>query len=191
MGLFDRRLLIVGGKNSAVEAAIRCARAGADVTLSYRKQHFDAGSVKYWLLPELESLIKTGRVTYHPRTTPVEIEEDRAVLGSVDDSTRSELAADFVLLLTGYLQDKTLFEQLGVELEGANASPVLEKETMQTSVPGLYVAGTAVAGTQERFRLFIENSHPHVTRIVRAITGQAPPPQLVNDAASRYNLAES
>ena len=169
---FRKKLLIVGGRNSAVEAAIRCERIGADVAISYRKQAFDSKAVKYWLTPEIEMLIKTGRIAYYPQTQPVEITPAAVTLQDINDSkTRTPHAADFVLLLTGYEMDTTLFEIAGVTLKGENRAPTVDTATMQTNVPGIYVAGTAAAGTQNRFRLFIENCHAHVAKIVKSITG--------------------
>lgn len=195
---FGQKLLIVGGRNSAIEAAIRCARAGSRVTLSYRRAAFDDKSVKYWLLPEVKAMIKTSQVRYLPRTVPTRICEThvRLVLtdaegNPVPDADPIDVPADFVLLMTGYRMDTSLLQQAGVELAGENRGPKVDPETMMTNVPGLYVAGTAAAGTQISFRLFIENCHPHVTKIVRSITGKEPPAGLVNDAAKRYELPES
>jgi len=195
---FTQKLLIIGGRNSAVEAAIRCARGGAHVTLSYRREKFDDTSVKYWLLPEIQALIKSGQITYRPNTTPTRIENTHARLVPTDAHGKPDphaepidVPADFVLLMTGYQMDTSLLEQAGVELIGENRGPRLDPDTMMTNVPGLYVVGTAAAGTQKNFRLFIENCHPHVTKIVRSITGNDPPPGLVNDAAKTYDLPES
>jgi thioredoxin reductase (NADPH) len=195
---FAQKLLIVGGRNSAVETAIRCARAGANVTLSYRKAAFDDRSIKYWLLPEIMALVKSRQITYLPNTVPIRICESHARLAPTDAEGQPvpqaepiDVPADFVLLLTGYRMDTTLLEQAGVELVDENHGPKLDTDTMMTNVPGLYVAGTAAAGTQKKFSLFIENCHPHVTKIVRSITGQDPPAGLVNDAAKRYELPES
>lgn len=199
---FAQKLLIVGGRNSAVETAIRCRRAGAHVTLSYRRERFDDRSVKYWLLPEILSLIKSGQVTYLPNTTPTRITESHPRLarlaptdpdGQIDPNGGDpiDVPADFVLLMTGYRMDTSLLEAAGVELVGENRGPRLDPDTMMTNVPGLYVAGTAAAGTQKNFRLFIENCHPHVTKIVKSITGREPPPGMVNDAAEKYDLPES
>jgi len=165
---FQKKLLVVGGRNSAVEAAIRCHRAGADVTLSYRGESFP-DSVKYWLKPEIDWLIETGRIRFLPRSTVTRITETHVRFDPVGD-----IEADFVLLLTGYVMDTTLLEQAGVELVGENRAPKVDSMTMQTNVPGLYIAGTAAAGTQVRFKLFIENCHPHVVKIVRAICGKDP-----------------
>ena len=196
---FGQKLLIVGGRNSAVETAIRCSRAGADVTLSYRRAAFDDKSVKYWLLPEIQALIKSGQVRYLPNTAPTRIcgTHVRLVKTTHDgdiDSTQDDpmdVSANFVLLLTGYRMDTSLFEQSGVTLVGENRGPHFDPDTMMTNVPGLFVAGTAAAGTQKRFRLFIENCHPHVSKIVRSITGEDPPSGLINDAAKTYDLPES
>ena len=161
---FQKKLLIVGGRNSAAEAAIRCFRAGAKVTLSYRRAAFDEKSIKYWLMPELQWLIRHGHITFHPATLVRRIEaqyvdlqpcatdgqlvEDASAHPSVNLSGDIRIEADFVLLLTGYAMDTSLLTQAGAKLQGENNAPVLDDE-MQTTVPGLYVAGTAAAGTQE------------------------------------------
>jgi len=189
---FRQNLLIVGGKNSAVEAALRCDRAGAHVTLSYRNDAFDENAIKYWLTPEIKALIKHGQIAFHPRTVPSAINPDAVTLASVDDAAQhQDVPADFVLLLTGYTQDKSLFESAGVTLVGDNRAPQHDPDTMMTNVPNLYVAGTAAAGTQNAFKLYIENSHPHVTKIITSLTGSPPPPRLVNTSAQTYGLPES
>ena len=164
---FGKRLLIVGGRNSAVEAAVRCHRAGADVTISYRGEDFDPKVVKFWLLPEVRALIRDGLVRFLPQTSVVEIRRGTVVLST------GEVAADFVLLMTGYRQDPTLFDMLGVRLEGVAREPVHDPETMETNVPGVFIAGTAVAGTPPRkVSVIVETCHVHVPRFVAAIRGQ-------------------
>jgi thioredoxin reductase (NADPH) len=165
---FDKKLLVVGGRNSAIEAAVRCQRAGAHVTLSYRGDDFDAKSVKFWLLPEIRSMIRDDRVRFLPRTAPVEIRGGTVLL-----DTGAEIAADFVLALTGYRQDTTLFEMLGVDMHGEDRKPLLNEETMETNVPGVFVAGTAVAGSPaERVRVIVEDCHVHVPKILSAVVGR-------------------
>ncbi|HEV8659205.1 MAG TPA: NAD(P)-binding domain-containing protein [Thermoanaerobaculia bacterium] len=165
---FGKRLLIVGGRNSAVEAAVRCHRAGADVTISYRGDDFDPKVVKFWLLPEVRALIRDGLVRFLPRTLPMEIRNGTVLLDPL-----GEIPADFVLALSGYRQDTTLFEMLGVELRGEAREPVYDHETMETNVPGVYIAGTAIAGTPPRkVSVIVETCHVHVPRIVHAITGK-------------------
>jgi len=195
---FRQRLLIVGGKNSAAEAALRCYHAGADVMISYRRAEF-SDSIKYWILPELKSLIKHQRIAFYPCTQPTAITPGQVTLAATDDqgNPRSDqtatktVDADFVLLLTGYRMNPALLEMAGVQLNGENLAPTIDSQTMMTNIEGLYIAGTAAAGTQLHFRLFIENCHPHVVRIVRSITGQAPAKHLVNRAAQQHGLPES
>lgn len=187
---FRRKVLIVGGRNSAVEAAIRCVRIGADVTLSYRGEEFDDERVKFWLLPEIWAMIREGRIRFLPHSRVIEIREDSVLLGSAVDErdVSTEIAADCVLLMTGYRQDPTLFEKLGVLLEGEGRKPRYDDETMETNVPGLFVAGTAAAGTQlGGVKEFIETSHVHVDRIVAALKGETPPGEQPPD----YELPES
>jgi thioredoxin reductase (NADPH) len=177
---FRRRLLIVGGRNSAAEAALRCWRAGAQVALSYRRAEFDPKIVKHWILPDLETQIELGTIDFYPQTVPVEITPEHVVLEGIDANgwqtgEHVRHPADFVLLLTGFRADMTLFELAGVELAGEARVPMHDPATMETNVSGLYVAGTAAAGQhQQRYTLFIENTHVHVGRIVQAITGRWP-----------------
>jgi len=168
---FGRRLLIVGGRNSAVEAAVRCHRAGASVTMSYRREDFDPKVVKFWLLPEIRALMRDGLVRFLPRTVPVAIGSGTATLSHLSNGRTEEIAAQMVLLMTGYRQDPTLFDLLGVELHGDDRQPVYDPETMETNVPGVFVAGTAVAGTPPRkVTVIVETCHVHVPRIVGALT---------------------
>lgn len=174
-----QNLLIVGGKNSAAEAAVRCYRAGAKVTLCHRDLELSS-SIKYWLKPELEWLIKSGEIKQFAGHVPVKILPNRVELAPVGaDRTptlegRVSVPADFVLLLIGYVMDPTLLANAGVELMGPGKTPRINPNTMESNVPGLYVAGTAAAGTQLSFKLFIENCHAHVVRILREIAEREP-----------------
>ncbi|HEX4054559.1 MAG TPA: NAD(P)-binding domain-containing protein [Tepidisphaeraceae bacterium] len=172
---FQKDLLIVGGRNSAVEAALRSHYAGARVSMSYRKPQFDAASIKYWLWPEMNGLIQSGKLKAHFNTTLKEIRPGGAVLLG-DGGKTIEVPADFVLLLIGYEADMTLCKMAGVELKQPGNAPTFDPATMQTNVPGVYVAGTAMGGTQERYAVFIENCHVHTQRIMASLTGAAPPP---------------
>jgi len=172
---FQRQVLVVGGKNSAVEAALRCWHAGAQVSLAYRGDAFPEKSVKYWLLPELKGRIHRGEIQALFRTDPLRISPTHVTLRR--DGVEFDVGADDVLLMTGYTADMSLFEQLGAELEGEDRSPVIDPDTMETTVPGLYVAGTATAGTQHGYTLFLENCHIHAVRIAAALAGDTPPPE--------------
>lgn len=186
---FRRRVLIAGGRNSAIEAAVRCVRVGAQVTLSYRGQKLDPSHIKFWLFPEIVGMIRDQRLTFLPNTTVREIRSDVVLLEHIDAGGNEPLSieADFVLLLTGYEQDPDLFIQAGVELVGPERRPRIDEQTMETNVSRLFVAGTAAAGTQSSgVKEFIETSHVHVGRILAALTGEAAP-----SGTKRWDMLES
>jgi thioredoxin reductase (NADPH) len=176
---FNQRLLVVGGGNSALEFAARCWRAGAEVTLSYRRRQFNPLFVKSALMEDFRTLTREEKITFLPRTVPVEIGPRYVTLAPTRDGEplESELTqhrADFVLLCTGYRANLDLFEKAGVTLEKRGRVPRFDPETMETDVAGLYVAGTAANGDRGRHKLFIETTHHHVTKIVRQVTGTEP-----------------
>jgi thioredoxin reductase (NADPH) len=171
---FRTRLLVVGGMNSALEAALRCFRAGAEVTISYRRAELGRGAAKRHLTAEVGMWIREGRIRFLPETLPVEITPEHVLLAPARDGEPVEgetipQPADIVLLSTGFVADMCLFEQLGVQLEGPRRVPTYSPDTMETNVPGLYVAGTAAGGTQREFQHFIETSHVHVDKIIAAL----------------------
>jgi thioredoxin reductase (NADPH) len=169
---FGRRVLIIGGRNSAIEAALRLHHAGADVSLSYRGAVLPEDGIKYWLLPEIKGLIAAGRINGLMPTIVQEILPDRVRLRRLDDGSIADHPADDVLSLVGYEQDKSLFRAAGVQLEGESLRPVYDQATMETNVPGIYVAGTATAGTQSsKYKTFLENCHDHVDKIAAHLTG--------------------
>ena len=167
---FRKRLLVVGGKNSAIEAALRCHLAGADVSVSYRRSQFDPGSIKYWLLPEINSLIAAKKIAGLFEAVPIEI-----IPGSVrlrHESGAFDRPFDFVLLLIGYEADMTLLRSAGVGLDGDCQRPRFDPLTMETDVPGIFVAGCAIGGTQDKYSIFLESCHVHVGRIMAAFAGK-------------------
>jgi thioredoxin reductase (NADPH) len=187
---FQKRVLIVGGRNSAVEAALRCYRAGARVHFCYHGTGVDAKDIKYWLYPEFSSLVKAGKIVGHfgrevAEILPGEVKlraagaTSAAAAAQGEESRRAGTTAtlpiDFVLLMTGYRADMSLAAAAGVALNGDQLIPAYDPATMETNVPGLYVAGTAIAGTQRRYKVFLENCHIHVERILAHLTGKAPP----------------
>lgn len=171
---FQKNVLIVGGKNSAIEAAIRLYRAGSKVTLVYRGKELSSDKIKYWLYPEIIHLIKKKQIEFLPSTHVKEISCNNVQL--VSNNQDLSISPDLVLLLTGYNQDSSLFEQLGIELSGPGKTPQYSRKTMETNIPGVYVAGTAVAGTQiGGVKEFIETSHIHVKRIMAHLKGEQCP----------------
>src|SRR6185503_6349321 len=101
--------------------------------------------IKYWLLPEIKGLVKAGHVRFEPSTAPVAITPDGVTLTRLEGSGMAagpsfEVPADDILLLTGYEMDGALLERAGVQLAGPQRAPTFNLRTMETNVPGLYVA---------------------------------------------------
>jgi thioredoxin reductase (NADPH) len=182
---FRKRLLIVGGKNSAIEAALRCHNAGACVSLSYRRAQLEPASVKYWLLPEMNGLLRSGEIKGYFGSQPIQITPSNVTLRDAAGAT-TDVPADFVLLAIGYESDMSLCRLAGVELRGSCEKPAFDDRTMETNVPGIHLAGTVTGGTQDKYEVFIENGHVHIGRIVAAITGHG-----TGQAAAVYEQPES
>ena len=171
---FGRRVIVVGGKNSAAESAIRLWRAGARVTIVHHREALHP-RIKYWIRPEIESSIRSGLIHARLGTRVVEIGPGSVTLEGVADGDRTEVPVDDVLLQIGFEADGSLFEALGCELHGENAAVRHDPGTMETTVSGVHVAGTAVNGTQGSFQVYIENSHIHAQRIAASLAGEPVP----------------
>lgn len=151
---YGQNVVVVGGRNSAVEAALQLFRAGARVTLVYRGTAFPR-SVKYWLKPDLENRIKAGELAAR-LGAQVESISVAAVTIRAADGTREQIPADRVYPLIGFHPDLTLFDRIGIAYDQATGRPVIDSETLRTSVPGVYVAGSVTAGNKIS-EIFIEN----------------------------------
>jgi bacillithiol disulfide reductase len=147
-------VVVIGGRNSAVEAALQLFRAGARVTLVYRGTTFPR-SVKYWLKPDLENRVKAGEIAARMGAHLEAITEREVVIR--DGLGRTErLPADRVYALTGFHPDFQLFERLGIAYDADTGRPHLDPETLETDVPGVYLAGSLTAG-RKISEIFIEN----------------------------------
>jgi len=164
---FDRDVVIVGGRNSAAEAALDLFRGGARVTLVHRGAEMGS-TLKYWVRPDIENRFKAGevKVFFNALTqaiTPTSVEIDQ-------QGTLHSLPAERVFLLTGYFSSTRFFKQLGIPFSTETLRPEYNPETFETPVKGVYLAGSVVGG---RFNaeVFIENGRFHGERAVKAIAG--------------------
>jgi thioredoxin reductase (NADPH) len=146
---YGRDAVVIGGKNSAVEAALQLFRAGARTTIIYRGKTWPK-SVKYWLRPDLENRIKAGEITARLAAHVVAITPREVSLG-IDS-----IPADRVYALIGFHPDLSLFDRLGIEYDRETGRPAIDPDTLETSVPGVHVAGSAIAGNRIS-EIFIEN----------------------------------
>ena len=165
---FDNDVLVVGGKNSAAISALDLWRHGARVTLVHRepKMHHH---VKYWILPDIENRIKNGEVQAYFQSNVVEIGPDTVRVETPEGEVT--LKNDFVFAMTGYHPDFAFLEELGVRFEGEDRLPVCDPETLESNVPGVYLAGVIVAGSRTN-EIFIENGRFHGRQIARALAAK-------------------
>ena len=163
---YRRPVAVVGGKNSAAEAALDLYRSGAHVTLVHRGAELGT-SIKYWVKPDIENRIAEGSIPARFETRVVEIRPHELVVQPVDGGPTEVLPADGVFLLTGYLADLAFLRSAGIDV-AANNIPRHDPETYETNVPGLYLAGAVVAGAN-RGEVFIENGRFHGKVVVEHI----------------------
>jgi len=162
---YRQRVVVVGGKNSAAEAALELYRAGAHVTLVHR--HATLGeSIKYWVRPDIENRIKEGSIAARFQSRVVEIRPTEVVIERGD--AREEIPCDGVLLLTGYHPDVKLMTEAGVRCHAETLVPDLNPDTFETNVPNLFLAGGCVAG-RNTGSIFIENGRFHGEKIIAVL----------------------
>ncbi|MCU1321911.1 MAG: dependent oxidoreductase [Acidobacteriaceae bacterium] len=160
-------VLVIGGKNSAAIAALELWRHGARVTLVHRGAEMHR-HVKYWILPDINNRIKNGEVKAHFQSTVTNISADDVTIATPDGSIT--IANQFVFALTGYHPDFPFIERLGVQLDANNdRCPVCDPATLESNVPGIYVAGVIVAGERTN-EIFIENGRFHGKLIASDLT---------------------
>jgi thioredoxin reductase (NADPH) len=163
---YKQKVLIVGGKNSAVEAALDLWRHGAHVTVVHRGPALSSG-VKYWILPDFENRVADGSIKARFNTRVLELKRGSAVIDG-PGGTKEEIEADFVFILIGYRPDISFLKSLGIEIESDSLAPVHAPETMESNVPNLFVAGGMVGGRFNN-RVFIENGRQHGKKIVDSL----------------------
>ena len=168
---YRQKVAVVGAANSAVDAALEIWRKGADVTMVIRESSL-RDSVKYWVKPDIENRIAEGSIKAYfnsrvaritPRTIDIQTPDGALTLDN-----------DFVLAMTGYQPPFAFMESCGVPFQDdPDHTPVYNQHTMETSVPGLYLAGVVVGGLKTN-KWFIENSRIHAELIVRDISSKLP-----------------
>jgi thioredoxin reductase (NADPH) len=178
---YRQRVVIVGGKNSAAEAALELFRAGAHVTLVHRRSTLGA-SIKYWVKPDIDNRIAEGSIPARFDTHVVEITQDSVIVESVGQGfspeggpadgvggARESLSADRVFLLTGYHADFTLLEACGIAIDPDTGVPAYDPSTLESNVPNVFLAGGVLAG-KDTAPIFIENGRFHGERLVKVLT---------------------
>jgi thioredoxin reductase (NADPH) len=161
-----QNVLVIGGGNSAVDAALETYRANANVTLAVRDSQIKE-SVKYWVKPDIQNRIKNGEITGYFDTEVKTIRKNEVVLDTPDGL--KTIANDFVLAMTGYKPNFDLMKSFGINLtDDKDKMPVYDEKTLETNRKGMYVAGV-VCGGMDTSKLFIENTRVHAEHIANDI----------------------
>ena len=159
---------VIGGKNSAAIAALELWRHGARVTLIHRGPEMHR-HVKYWIKPDIENRIKNGEIKAYFNTRVMEIGQDSLLLRTTEGPLT--IPNHFVFALTGYHPDFEFLEQLGIAFTGHDRLPVCDEKTLESNVPGVYLAGVIVAGMRTN-EIFIENGRFHGRQIAEALAAK-------------------
>lgn len=162
---FKQHVLIVGGKNSAVEAALDLWRHGAVVTMAHRGPSLSKG-VKYWIQPDFDNRVAAGAIKFHTDTTVKEFRPGCTILRS--HGKEWEVKTDFAFILTGYHPDVEFLKQMGIAIDPVSLEPQYDPATYETNIPNLYVAGGLVGGLNNN-KIFIENGRKHGKSIIKKI----------------------
>lgn len=161
-----RDVVVVGAKNSAAKAALKCYRHGARVTMIVRAEAIHP-HVKYWIRPDLLNRIDEGSITAWFRSTLTRILPDAVEFDSPDG--HMNIPNDVVLAMTGYRPDYAFLDSMGIDAEAdPSRTPIHDEDTFETNRPGVFLAGT-VCGGLHTSRWFIENGRHHARVIADEI----------------------
>lgn len=162
-----QKVAVIGGGNSAVDAALETYRKGARVTMIIKKSDLDSG-VKYWIRPDIENRIKNGEITAYFHASVIEVTPESIVISTPEGTVTVE--NDFVLAMTGYHADFSFLSKIGVTVQEAyDYQPYHDPDTFETNHPGIFLAGVVCCGLDTR-KWYIENSRYHAENVIREIT---------------------
>jgi thioredoxin reductase (NADPH) len=170
---WNQDVVVIGGKNSAAEAALDLFRGGARVTLVHRQAEMGK-SLKYWVKPDIENRIRAGEIHALFSTSVLRIEPGKVWVKN--SGPEKSLPAAQVFAMTGYHPDFDFLEQQGIRLDPETRRPEADPDSLETNVPGIYVAGVVVGGLKTS-DIFIENGRFHGRQIISAMTGKGKLPE--------------
>jgi thioredoxin reductase (NADPH) len=165
---WNQNVAVIGGGNSAAEAALDLFRAGARVTIIHRGAEMGR-TLKYWVKPDIENRIRAGEICAKFHAHVVAFEPQHVLIK--DGKGEGKIPASQVFALTGYHPDFEFLEKLGIRLATANRKPAIDPETLESNIPGIYLAGVVIGG-DDTSHIFIENGRFHGRQIIAAITGK-------------------
>ncbi|PAE43794.1 YpdA family putative bacillithiol disulfide reductase [Bacillus sp. 7884-1] len=162
---FDKEVCVIGGKNSSVDAALELVKAGARVSVLYRGKEYSS-SIKPWILPEFEALVRNDTITMEFNSDIIEITNDQVRYKK--DGKEKTIYNDFVFAMTGYRPDHQFLKNMGINIDEETGRPLFDPETMETNIEGIYIAGVIAAGNNAN-EIFIENGRFHGSLIAQSI----------------------
>ena len=165
---YDQDVLVVGAGNSSVESALETYRAGARVSIVHIFSEIDRG-VKPWVVPDIQNRLKNGEIEVYWRHQIEEIRPASVVLQNMDTDENVEIPNDWVLAMTGWRPDRRFISGLGIDIDDETGIPSHDLDTMESNVPGIYIAGVLAAGYNAN-KIFIENGKFHGPKIVEALS---------------------
>ncbi len=160
---YGRKVAVIGGANSAAVTALDLYRHGAEVTLIHCGNELSR-HVKYWIRPDLENRIKEKSIQALFECEVREIGEEWVTVRNAAGETR-RLENDFVFALTGYHPDVEFLSNAGVLVDPKSYRPQCNPKTLESNVPGLYLAGVVISGRHTN-EIFIENGRFHGKQII-------------------------
>jgi len=163
-----QKVVVVGSSNSAIDVALETYRKGAEVTLVIRGEDV-SNRVKYWVRPDILNRIKEGSIKAYFNSSLTAVREYEVDIATPEGMIT--IPNDFVMAMTGYRPNFEFLQKLGITLTSDKFIPHYNPETMETNLPGLYLAGV-VCGGMDTHLWFIENSRIHAEMILSDIVGR-------------------
>lgn len=165
--VFRRKVLIIGGRHSALEYAVKACRIGASgVSISSRTDPFEVTQLKKEMLDDVRKMADRGSIRMFTPSLVTSINDNGALVHNTVSAKETQVPAHWIIIACGYATSFKMFRQLGISQAQDNGAPQVDEQTMETNVQGAYVIGTATAGSQQsQYEYFIENTLGHVEKV--------------------------
>jgi thioredoxin reductase (NADPH) len=174
----DKRLVVVGGGNSAVQEAIFLTRFASHIDLLVRST-IKASDV---LQHELDEFVKQGKVTIHLGTTTDEIhgatKDGLAGVTSVTstkDGQKVDFPTDGVFVFVGLMPNSQFLQNTPVELD--NIGFVKTDQDLMTAMKGVFAAGDIRSGATMQIASAAGEGATAALKLREYLEGRAHPPQ--------------
>lgn len=165
---YNKNVVVIGGKNSAVDAALELHKAGAHITVLYRGSQY-SDSIKPWILPEFKALVKKGHIKLEFHANIQDITYNK--VSYISRGEKKVIRNDFVFAMTGYQPNVSFLQKVGIIVDMKTGVPSFNAYTYETNIKDMYIAGVVASGYNNN-QIFIENGRFHGVNIAKEITGK-------------------